>query len=74
MSRSMKNWIRPLLESELRDALASFEGRYLPGQQLEDGHQVCGPDTVSANFRKGQEVQIIEACSLDFLPVFCTVC
>jgi hypothetical protein len=70
MSASMRDWIGPLVESELNSALASFEGKYVPGQKVEDGHKICGPDTVTVHVKKGREVQIIEVSS--HLPIIVT--
>jgi hypothetical protein len=63
MSASMRDWIGPLVESELSIALTSFEGKFVPGQKVEEGHRVCGPDTVTVHVKKGREVQIIEVGS-----------
>jgi hypothetical protein len=63
MSASMRDWIGPLVETELKAALASFEGKYFPGQRVEDGRRACGPDKVTVRVKRGQEVQIIEVSS-----------
>lgn len=63
MSASMRDWIVPLVETELRAALSSFQASYVPGQTLKEGHRVCGPDTLSVRVKKGREVQIIEVSS-----------
>jgi hypothetical protein len=60
MAASMRDWIGPLVETELKSALTSFEGKFIPGQRAEDDHRICGPDSVSVHVKKGQEVQIIE--------------
>jgi hypothetical protein len=65
MSASMRDWIGPLVESELNGALATFGGNYVPGQRVEEAHRSCGPDTVAVNVKKGGEVQIIEVSSHD---------
>ena len=68
MSASMRDWIGPLVESELKAALGNFERAYVPGQRVEEGHRVCGPDTVTVHVKKGQEVQIIEvSCRLPII-------
>jgi hypothetical protein len=65
MSASMRDWIGPLIDTELNAALASFGGSYVPGQRIEEGHRACGPDTVTVHIKKGREVQIIEvSCHL----------
>jgi hypothetical protein len=63
MSTSMRDWIGPLVASELNGALTTFEGNYVPGQRVEEAHRSCGPDTVTVNVKKGREVQIIEVSS-----------
>jgi hypothetical protein len=63
MSASMRDWIGPLLESELRAALSSFKASYVPGQTIEERHRICGPDTLRVRVKKGQEVQINEVSS-----------
>jgi hypothetical protein len=60
MAASMRNWIGPLVETELKSALTSFEGKFVPGQRVEDDHRICGPDSVRVRVKKGREVQIIE--------------
>jgi hypothetical protein len=65
MSASMRDWIGPLVESELNGALATFEGNYVPGQRVEVSHRSCGPEVVTVNVKKGREVQIIEVSSHD---------
>jgi hypothetical protein len=60
MAASMRDWIRPIVESELKNALTRFEGKFVPGQRVEDGHRICGPDSVRVQVQKGREVQIIE--------------
>lgn len=70
MAASMRDWIGPLVESELKSAFASFEGKYVPGKRVEDGHRICGPDAVSVRVKKGQQVQIIEVSSI--FPMNCS--
>jgi hypothetical protein len=60
MAASMRNWIGPLVETELKSALTSFEGKFVPGQRVEDDYRICGPDSVRVRVKKGREVQIIE--------------
>ncbi|PMD33710.1 hypothetical protein L207DRAFT_534975 [Hyaloscypha variabilis F] len=60
MSASMRDWIRPLVESELNSALTGFGRIYVPGQSVQEGSRACGPDTVTVHVKKGREVQIIE--------------
>ncbi|KAE9366992.1 hypothetical protein N431DRAFT_495347 [Stipitochalara longipes BDJ] len=60
MSASMRNWIGPLVETELHAALTSFEGTYVPGQSVQEGCRACGPDSVTVHFKKGRVVQVIE--------------
>jgi hypothetical protein len=59
----MRDWIGPLVESELNSVLTSFESKYVPGQRAEEGHRICGPDTVTVHVKKGREVQVIEVGS-----------
>ncbi len=60
MAASMRDWIGPVVENELKSALISLEGKSVPGQRVEDDHRICGPDSVSVRIKKGREVQIIE--------------
>ena len=65
MSASMRDWIRPLVESELNSALTGFGRIYVPGQSVQEGSRACGPDTVTVHVKRGREVQIIEvSCHL----------
>jgi hypothetical protein len=60
MAAAMRDWIGPLVESELKAACTSFERKYFPGRRVEEGHGVCGPDAVTVRVKKRGEVQIIE--------------
>jgi len=60
MSASMRDWIGPLVETELNNALTSFQGVYVPGQRVQEGCRAYGPDTVTVNIKRGREVQLIE--------------
>ena len=60
MSASMRDWIGPVVEAELNNALTSFQESYVPGQSVQEGCRTCGPDTVTVNIKKGRQVQLIE--------------
>jgi hypothetical protein len=64
MAAAMRDWLGPLVESELKAACTSFEGKDFPGRRVEESHAVCGPDVVTVRVKKRGEVQIIEVSSL----------
>jgi hypothetical protein len=63
MAAAMRDWIGPLVESELKAACTSFEGKDFPGRRVEEGHVACDPDVVTVRVKKRGEVQIIEVSS-----------
>jgi hypothetical protein len=55
----MQDWITPLAEKEFSNAYLLFRSTYLPGESVEEGRLLIGPNGVSIRMGKGRVVQVI---------------
>jgi hypothetical protein len=55
----MQDWIAPFVEKEFCNAYLFFRSTYPPGESVEEGRMVIGPNGVSIRMGKGKVVQVI---------------